>query len=101
MDSSTICTIVKETMSIILTSFYPVHMPVPSKDDLKKVSENFYQKRGFPHCVGAVDAKHIRIKKPAHSKSAYYNYKKFYSIKLQAVVDSNRYLQSMIDPKLE
>lgn len=89
MGNSTICTIIKETMNMILSVLYPVHMPVPSKDDLKNVSDKFYQKRGFPHCIGAVDSKHIRIKKPAHSKSEYFNYKKFHSIKLQAVVDSN------------
>lgn len=54
MGISTVCTIVKETMDMILTVLYPVHMPVPSKDDLKNVSDDFYQKRGFPHCIVSI-----------------------------------------------
>lgn len=46
-------------------------------------------KTGFPHCLGALDVKHIRIKRPAHSRSKYFNFKRFNSVALQAVVDSN------------
>lgn len=46
-------------------------------------------KSQFSHCIGALDAKHIRIKCPANSGSQYFNWKKFYSVVLQAVVDSN------------
>lgn len=53
------------------------------------MSEGFLEKCKIPHCVGTIDARHVRIKKPAHSGSLYYNYKRFFSIGVQAVVDSN------------
>ncbi|KAK6168872.1 hypothetical protein SNE40_020041 [Patella caerulea] len=50
---------------------------------------NFEQKWGFPNCVGAIDGYHVPIIAPKHDHTDYYNRKGWYSILLQAVVDSN------------
>lgn len=53
------------------------------------VAKGFESKWNFPHCIGAVDGKHIAVQKPKGSGSQYYNYKHFFSLVLMAVVDSN------------
>lgn len=89
MGASTICTIVKEVIKLIWNNLYAVHMPMPTEKRFIEIVKNFFLKTGFPHCIGALDVKHVRIKCPPHSGSKYFNWKKFYSVALQAVVDSD------------
>jgi len=60
-----------------------------SEDEWRKIAEGFDLKWQFPHCLGAIDGKHIFIQPPANSGSTFYNYKSRFSILLMAVVDSN------------
>lgn len=53
------------------------------------ITNEFWTKWRFPNCSGSIDGKHIRIMAPKHSGSMYRNYKSFFSIVLQAVVDAN------------
>lgn len=52
-------------------------------------SLKFFEATGFPHCLGAIDGKHVEIKRPPHSGSYFFNYKKTFSIVLMAVVNLN------------
>ena len=59
------------------------------KDDWIQVARDFEEKWQFPHCIGAVDGKHISILPPPKTGSQYFNYKHFFSIVLLALVDAN------------
>lgn len=64
-------------------------MPLPNTTDAwEKIANGFQQNANFPHCLGAVDGKHIRVKKPANSGSMFFNYKDYFSVVLLAVVDA-------------
>ena len=58
-------------------------------DEWMDIVRGFEDKWNFPHTLGAIDGKHVMIKSPPHSGSDYFNYKKFFSIVLLGVVDSN------------
>lgn len=64
-------------------------MPQPTTETWLQISDVFYEKTNFPNCLGAIDGKHIRCKNPNNVGSLYYNYKKYFSIVLMAVVDAN------------
>ena len=51
-----------------------------SQVDWQKISEGFEDCWNLPNCVGALDGKHVGIRAPDNSGSAYFNYKKCFSI---------------------
>jgi len=59
-----------------------------SKQELTSNMQGFANMRGMQNVLGAIDGSHIAIKAPEVEPAAYVNRKGFYSIVLQAVVDS-------------
>nr|CAI5870515.1 unnamed protein product [Callosobruchus analis] len=65
-------------------------MPTPTTESLRKSVTDFYNNNwNFPHEVGCLDSKHVRVICPQNSGSMFYNYKHYYSVVLQGLVDSN------------
>lgn len=60
-----------------------------SQQEWLRYEKEFQETWNFPHCLAAVDGKHIEIQAPWDSGSEYYNYKSFFSIVLFALVDAN------------
>lgn len=63
-------------------------MPQSSQEWLK-IAEEFNNTWNFPHCLGALDGKHVVIQSPEHSGSEFINYKGTFSIVLLALVDAD------------
>ena len=87
---STISNILRETLQAIWIALNPRYLTPPTTIEAwGKIAKGFEEEWNFPHCLGAIDGKHIRMECPKNGGSAYYNYKGFYSIVLLAVCDAN------------
>lgn len=58
-------------------------------DEWEKIAEKFEEIWNFPHCIGAIDEKHITLQAPMNSGSDFYNYKSHFSIVLMTVADAD------------
>lgn len=59
---STINNIIKETCSVIWQKLGPIVLPCEiSENEWLNISDEFEELWNFPHCLGAVDGKHIRL----------------------------------------
>ncbi|CAH2011568.1 unnamed protein product [Acanthoscelides obtectus] len=77
-----ICFAITEDV-IVLTTVFP-----DTSAKWKELANLFEERWNFPHCLGAIDGKHIDIIPPADSGSYYYNYKGRHSMVLMAIVDA-------------
>lgn len=89
MGRSTISAIVKEVCNSIWKELVSECIPQLDEESCEAIAAGFEKNANLPHCIGAVDGKHIRVVNPATSGSLYFNYKHFFSIVLMAVADSD------------
>ena len=87
---TTICKFVPKVCRAILCEFQKEYLVSPTEpDDWKPIKEKLRNRWNVPHAVGALDCKHIAIKKPWRSGSEYFNYKGYFSLVLLILVDTD------------
>ena len=90
MSPMTVGRIIKETCQVIWEEMLSNdYLAVPSTINAwKTIGLDFEKRWNFPNVLGAIDGKHVVIQAPSRSGSAFFNYKKTFSIILMAVCDS-------------
>ena len=87
---SAVSMIIVETTETIYSSLRDEYLKVHCISQAWiEISKDFENKWNFPHYIGALNGKHIRIQCPRLSSSLYHNYKGYFSIILLAVCDAN------------
>lgn len=61
-----------------------------------KIVNEFEEEWDIPHCIGAIDGKHVAIESPQNGGCSCYNYKEFHSIVIMAVCDA-KYWFTLVD----
>lgn len=89
VEASTICKFIPEVCKAIIAVYMDEVLRCPkTEEEWKDVAARFSSRWNYHNCLGAVDGKHIAMKKPPNAGSYYYNYKGFHSIVLMAVADA-------------
>ena len=77
-------------MAEAIINCYPEAIRTPADaQGWKEISDLFEQRWNYPNCIGAMDGKHVAIQKPPGTGKEFFNYKKYCSIVLMAVVDAD------------
>ena len=100
MGKTTTFNSVHKVVEVIVSKVGPQFMPeLRIAQEWQEISNGFYEIKGFPDVVGAIDGTLIRIEKPSDYEG-FYNRKRFASFNVQAVCDSKKkFLSFEIFPK--
>ena len=87
---SAISKFIPQVCQAIIKEYQEETIKLPeTPEEWKTVAESFSRKWNYHNCIGAIDGKHIPIKKPVGGGSYYFNYKKFHSIILMGICDAS------------
>ena len=85
---STISMFLPEVCRAIQDEFTREYLRCPTTpDEWKELEREFRIMWNVPHALGALDGKHVALKKPKNTGALYHNYKEFFSIVMLALVD--------------
>ena len=87
MSPCTVSLIVPKVYEVIWDTLMDQEMPPPQQGDWERIEAGFKHRWNFPNCCGAVDGKHVALRKPGGTGSLYFNYKNYFSVVLMALVD--------------
>ncbi len=78
-----------DTCKAIIAEYEHLIVCPSTEVEWRTIATRFALRWNFHHTLGAIDGKHIRIRKPDKSGSQFYNYKQYFSIILLAIVDAD------------
>ena len=82
--------IVSECSEVLWERLAPLYMKMPqNSEEWETIAADFAEKWQFPHCLGALDGKHVVMRAPWNLGSLYFNYKGTFSTVLLALADAN------------
>ncbi|XP_016841976.1 protein ALP1-like [Nasonia vitripennis] len=87
---STVKQVIPEVCTVLCEVLMPLFLSFPSRQQFQVIANEFMEDLHFPNCIGALDGKHCRIRKPGGSGSLFFNFKNFHSIVLMACCDSKK-----------
>ncbi|XP_011860305.1 PREDICTED: putative nuclease HARBI1, partial [Vollenhovia emeryi] len=94
---TTVSNIIRETCAAIWDCLSPVVLSGKLEErDWLDIANDFENIWNFPHCIGAIDGKHVIIQCPNKAGSTYFNYKQSHSIVLMAICDA-KYIIRFVD----
>ncbi|CAN7943147.1 unnamed protein product [Ixodes pacificus] len=83
---STACRMVSDVCDALWDILQPVYLTIPqTADEWLRVAADFEERWNFPHCLGAIDGKHVTVECPPKSGSLDRNYKGTFSKSMLAV----------------
>ncbi len=87
---NTISNVVRDVCQAIIDKYAREVIAAPTTEaEWLEIADRFSSRWNFHNCLGVMDGKHIAIKCPRGGGSLYFNYKKFHSIILMALVDAD------------
>ena len=85
----TVSYIVKQVCTALHEVLAPTYLNAPlHENEWRHIAEDFEMLWDLPHCIGAIDGKHISMECPRNTGTNYHNYKGFFSMILLAVCDA-------------
>ncbi len=87
---NTICLLIADISGAIVEAYHEEVIITPTTpEDWMVIANNNSQRWQYHHCLGAIDGKHVAIRKPMNGGSYYFNYKNFHLMVLMALVDGD------------
>ncbi len=87
---NTICLLIAEACAAIVEAYHKKVILTPTTpEDWMVIANNNSRMWQYHHYLGAIDGKYVPIRKHMNGGLYYYNYKKFHSIILMALVDGD------------
>ena len=85
---STVSKIIRRVTQAISKHLAQKYIYLPMDEvEIQNMALNFYERHGFPQCIGAIDGTHINIKKPSENSHDCINRKGRFSISVEVCCD--------------